>query len=378
MTTSIPVQSTQEHAPARRTVVDLPTPRQVVLLQSVRTYPCVSLLMNTTPAAVMLEADALRLRALAREAEQRLRAEAMPRQDVPLVDELWRLVDDASRRSTAASVGVFTSVATSAVHVLPVAVQERVVVDPTFATRDLVRAVHRTPRHVVLALSSNEARLFDGVAGTLRPAVASAFPIAHAVELRRDSHRAASRDASLTTFLRRVDRALGTYLRLHPAPLIVAGPERVVAQFVEQSRNVGRLAGVLTGAFVSTPLAVLAERIRPELEAYLRSRQTEALELLDRRVGQHRAVSGIAAAWLAARWERTEMLAIEEGYFFPARISDNGDYLQAATDVEHPDVIDDAVDELIELVLHRGGWIALVPDGALAGHDRVALTLRSS
>jgi hypothetical protein len=33
-----------------------------------------------------------------------------------------------------------------------------------------------------------------------------------------------------------------------------------------------------------------------------------------------------------------------------------------------PDVIDDAVDELIELV----------PDGAPAAHDRVALTLRSS
>ena len=34
------------------------------------------------------------------------------------------------------------------------------------------------------------------------------------------------------------------------------------------------------------------------------------------------------------------------------------------------------MDELIEQVVLRGGWVALVTDGALADHDRAALTLR--
>jgi hypothetical protein len=38
-------------------------------------------------------------------------------------------------------------------------------------------------------------------------------------------------------------------------------------------------------------------------------------------------------------------------------------------------VCDDAVDELIETVISRGGWIALVADGALPD-GRVALALR--
>jgi hypothetical protein len=41
------------------------------------------------------------------------------------------------------------------------AVVDRTVMDPTFATRDLVRSLHRTPRHVVLVLTEHEARLFD-------------------------------------------------------------------------------------------------------------------------------------------------------------------------------------------------------------------------
>ena len=82
------------------------------------------------------------------------------------------------------------------------------------------------------------------------------------------------------------------------------------------------------------------------------------------------------AVWLAARAERPEMLAVEEGLFYPARLSADGDLLTPASDVDHPEVLDDAVDEVIETVLHRGGWIALVEDGALADWDRIVLTTR--
>ena len=87
-------------------------------------------------------------------------------------------------------------------------------------------------------------------------------------------------------------------------------------------------------------------------------------------------VTGVPAAWLAARHERPEMLAVEESLFYPATISDDGDFLSPADAVGADGVIDDAVDELIELALQRGAWVALTEDGALAGYDRVALTVR--
>jgi hypothetical protein len=43
--------------------------------------------------------------------------------------------------------------------------------------------------------------------------------------------------------------------------------------------------------------------------------------------------------------------------------------------VGDPGVLDDAVDELIELVLARGGWVALLTDSTLPAATRVALTL---
>ena len=47
-----------------------------------------------------------------------------------------------------------------------------------------------------------------------------------------------------------------------------------------------------------------------------------------------------------------------------------------ADDVEDPDVLDDAVDELVNIVLDKGGKVVFVENGALEAHSRISLILR--
>jgi hypothetical protein len=332
----------------------------------------------------MTAADAARLRRSAGDARRRLAEEGLPGVG-GILDALDEVVAEAVRGPASEALAVYASRALTLVVRLPLPVRDRVVIDPTFATRDLVRALHRTPRHVVLALSGRQARLFEGVSGVLRPVVSGPFPFRRETPPDRSRHhgtgrldrRGESRDtAPDTDFLSDVDQALGTYLRLHPAPLVLVGPVRTLAAFRRLSRNLGRLAGAVPGHHGSTSPGRLAELVRPVLDTYLHSREQEALGLLERRMNTGHAVSGLAAAWLAARYERPEMLVVEDGHYVPARLSPDGDLLLPAEDVEHPDVVDDAVDELLELVIQRGGWVALARDGVLAAHDGVALTLR--
>ncbi len=354
----------------------LPTPSMVTLLQAIESYPAVTLLMSTTPGSRMLPGDAERLLMLAREAEARLAGESLPGVRGTILRPLADLAEDAGHGPATEAIAIFVSAATRAVVHLNLLVAERVVIDPTFATRDLVRALHRTPRHVVLTLSQHEARLFEGVGADLRPAPGRLFPrLAAGADAAQRAERG-MRVQERRSFYRDVDRALGAYLRVNPAPLVLVGTDRELAEFRGLSANLGRLAGCIHGSMVTAPMTDLVPRIRLVMEGYLRSRQQEALALLEERVSGKRAVSGIASAWLAAQAERPEMLAVEEGYFYPARIDGSGELLTPADDIEHPDVIDDVVDELIETVLRRGGWVALVEDGALADHNRVALTLR--
>ncbi|TWJ22313.1 hypothetical protein JD76_02428 [Micromonospora endolithica] len=156
---------------------------------------------------------------------------------------------------------------------------------------------------------------------------------------------------------------------------MIVGEDRVTGPFRQLSVNCGRLAGVVRGNLLTSALPVLSARIRETLDDYLHRREAEAVALIDRRAAAGRVASGMPDAWLAARTARPEMLAVDESLFYPARLSDDGNTLVPATDAEHPDVIDDAVDELIELVLIRGGWVALTAPGTLNRHQGVALTV---
>jgi Bacterial archaeo-eukaryotic release factor family 3 len=340
-----------------------PTPGLVLGLQAARAYPSVSLLMTTRPGPQLTDTDAATLERLAAHARRRIRDEHLG-SGASLLADLDAMVTAVRGTPVKHGLALFCSAAIRRRVDLPLTVTDRCIVDPTFATRDLVRALHRTPRHVVLLLSAREARLFDGVGPDLLPA--------------RSTHTSllANADQPRGAFLRDVDRALGAHLRLHPAALVLVGAEPTLSQFRNASRHTACLAGAIKGNYLTTPLPLIAELVQPVLERYLRSREHEALNLLETRHQQDRAVLGIDAAWLASRYERPEMLAVEESYFLPARISLDGDSLTPASDVEAPDVIDDAVDELIESVLRCGGWIAMVQDGALPDEVRVALTVQ--
>ena len=55
-------------------------------------------------------------------------------------------------------------------------------------------------------------------------------------------------------------------------------------------------------------------------------------------------------------------------------LSADGDLLEAVSDVGAADVVDDIVDEIIEIILLRGGWVALLESGAIPGGARIAVT----
>lgn len=340
-----------------------PTPSKVLALQAVRTASAVSVLMSTSPLPVMDSATAEALLRLVDRAEARLRTEAAPEVADRIVADLRDLAHGATASPTRQAVALYAGEGIRRSFSLPVSVRDRVVVDPTFATRDLVRSLHQTPRHALLVLTAEEARLFEGSGDVLEPVTRHGFP------LRADGCRGAG------AYLRAVDKALAAHLRSRPSPVVLAGVDRLTAEFRRRSRATTRWAGTIPGSHLTRRLPELADLTRPVLEEYLRSREQEALRLLADTAAR-RTASGLGAVWLASRVERPEMLVVEEDLFCAARLSDDGERLLAAADPEEPGVLDDVVDEVIEAVLRRGGWVALAASGALRAHGGIALTVR--
>jgi hypothetical protein len=254
---------------------------------------------------------------------------------------------------------------------LPAEARDEASTAPAIATPDQIRALHRTPRHVVLVFSGHRALLFDGAGDRLAPAANSTFPMdLPALD------GSGEQGGSLRSALGAVDLALGKYLRLRQAPIVLAGPQKIVSAFWSVSQNMARLAGTVYGSFDGTPTAELARRTRPVLDRYLDSHEYAALALLQQRASDLQMASGITSVWHAARTRQPEMLVVEDSYRYHAPLSADGDTVTQADDATAPESNGNLVDELIKTVLTRGGSIVLAHDGALPEHGRVALTLR--
>ncbi|MCU0270449.1 MAG: hypothetical protein MUF83_17625 [Acidimicrobiales bacterium] len=341
--------------------------------QAARTYPSISLLLPVEGHGPWRE----RLRHLAATAERRLREEFGGGVDRDLLRSLHDTVGDVEIGVATRSVAVFVNASGSWVVPLDVEVRERVVVDDTFATRDLVHAESRAAGYWVLALSLDRPRLWQGTGERLVPVP---WAVATPVEDRRDPRSRRGRDRSDVAETRRarrlraVDVVLGEVLAEDDDPLVVVGAEPSLSHFLRITRQAGRVEGVVRRA-PDADGAALARRVQPVVAEVLAERRVAALRELDRAISGDRAVWGPAEVWLTARRTNGALLLVEEDFEYPARLLLGG-WLQPSHEPEAPGVIDDAVDEMIEIVLARRGRVVLVPAGSLAAHGRIALVAR--
>lgn len=371
--------------PARQLITPVVDRDLLAALQLSRSYPSVSVLLATTPAPILGDDDASRLASLLERARRRLLTERPARQVHGLMDRLQHLAAIAAGMPATSGLALFASEDQALGVQLPVPVVDRVVVDPTFATRDLVRALEHRLRYRLLALSAREARLFEGWPGQLAEVRAGAFPVPAAQPPDRQDRsrrfgreRSRDRDARTIAHLRAVDAALALRQARDPLPLVIAGVGRHLGFCRDLPAMSSNLVGTITGNHDHHPPARLAALSRPVIDAHRQRLQADALTRLLEAPDPARRVEGIDAVWLAAVEGRISLLCVEQSYVFPARTTHEGHHLRAATDVEHPDVLDDAVDELIELVAAQEGTTAVVDDGVLRDHRHLAALLRDA
>lgn len=330
-------------------------------IQSVRSYPCVSVLLSTTPGTRLAAADAERLDGLVASAVARLRLELEPPEVAEVALRLSRLVESARRRPAGRGLALFANDEVEWVDTLVVPVRDRVVVDDTFATRDLVEHVHRNTPYWLLVASERSARLLLGDASRLVAVDGGSFPLAAAPDERAED------------FLRRVASALDGELG-PDAALVLGGVERTLATFVRLSGR--RALGRVLGAVERLPLTELHARSWPVMARALDARQSVALGELERARDRRRLATGLSEVWSLAHDGRVELVVVERGYEAPARLGASVDEIHPADDRDAPGVVDDLVDDLVEVVLAQGGRAAFVDDGLLVSSGRVAAVLR--
>ncbi len=353
------------------------------LLQAMRGYPALSILLPTHRTFPENRQDPIRVKNLARQAIELLTAQFPKREIEPLLKRLEALVAEIDYDHALDGLALFANQEIAGKFYLPFPLQERVVLDQTFATRDLVYALNRSPRYWVLALGEQPARLFEGARETLVEITGNSFPKIYegpgATEPLPGGfgiEKSAYRDERRRQFFREVDAAFGQISAAEALPLILMGIDRNLAFFNEVTAHKNLIAATLAGSHDKTPAHELAKLVWPLMQEHTRSERQKMLKDLGVAIGAGKYAAGITSAWRLAHEGRGAVLLVEEGFRYPARVEAGGLPLTPADDPTAPDVIADAVDEMIETVLLKGGRVVFFQDGALEAHQRIAMILR--
>lgn len=352
------------------------TPEAAAHLTAAGGYPCISVLMPTTPAARMAIADRERLEGLLLDAERRL-------DDQPLGDrerlmyELRRQARMAQDSSTQNALALFVSHSVSRAWTLPVAVHQKVVVESTFATRDLLRALHRTPPHLVLRVDEFGARVYWVAARVTLLDTIERLPVGSArlvasPNLERPYPESglglgAEREADdRSDLLARIDPWMAGLRAERPAPLVLAGDAVLVNELRSSARWLHRLAGAVVGPTANKPDQLFTATALC-LEDYLHRRGQQTLETLREAAvnDPEQVVAGLDQCWTAVASRTPGTLVVEQGYVHPRPPGEGGG------PVSH-----DLIDDLIEHAIQAGNLIAFVDDAQLHEFGGIAL-LRS-
>ncbi|WP_395158954.1 hypothetical protein [Ilumatobacter sp.] len=330
-------------------------------LQRQRSYPSITMLLNTTPGITLSLTELDTARRLACHIDNRLDGDVSDALRLSLITRLTHAIDEQAGEPSSHALALFVSPEYSAAVRLARSIEERVTIDDTFTTRDLVAVFNRTALYRVITISEQTSRLFIGDRQRL-------------VEQRDDAWPLTRNDEHTPTWARDLSDRLRTEHATDPLPVVVAGVQRSVRKFAP---TLTETIGVIAGNHDRTSITELHHAAWPIVNDWLRTDATRAICQLDLARSNKRYAGGIHEIWPLTLDGRVATLIVESDYTLPACI-DHNNQLHPANDPDHPDVNDDIIDDTIEAVLQHGGASVIVNSNSntLIDRQRIAAILR--
>ncbi len=340
---------------------------------------CVTIILNTHRTKPDDGQDPIRLKNLIKEVEIRLLNDYDKRIATSLVNKINELAVTINHTYNLESLVLFVNEHIAEYVRLPIPVENRVVIDKTFATRDLVRTLHQAASYFVLVLNRDKARLIEAFNDQVKQELSSVFSIEnlrlHPVD-RTDAALSSRQTNLVQEFFNRVDKQLDEVVRENPLPVLICTEESNYHHYMKIADRKEIIIGRLNGNRLNEKAEHIIEAAWPVVRQINMNKNQERLQELSGALGTGKLVTDFNDIWKAVQEGKGKTLFVQQGYFQPARLTNDTIELLRDEQADKINVVDDIIDEMIEINIKHGGDAVFLPKTELEKFNGLALTTR--
>ena len=338
-------------------------------LKDINSENCITIIMNSHRTKPDYLKDELTLKNHIKEVETRLLADTTKRDASKLIDKLHALAGQIDHSHNLDSLMLFVNHDIAEYTRLPIKVVDRVIIDDTFATRDLVRAMHAEAHYYILVLSQENARLIEALNDQVIKEFKSPFPMEnqHLFTKNKAEAAVASRKSNLIAeFFNTVDKAVNVIRKDNPLPVLICTVEENYSEYLKVA---DQKESIFTSFLNKSRMnekdhAIVLEASKIVEEHNIKRNNDRKQELL-KAVSENKFLSDPNEIWKAIPQGKIQTLFIEQGLFQPAVLENDGIVYVSEDHRTDKGVIDDIFDEMIELNMNFGGDVVFLPKGEL-------------
>ena len=226
--------------------------------------------------------------------------------------------------------------------------------------------------YYVLSLCEQTSRLYEAFRDTLIDIQNKGFPIESSAGM-SGTVEPSLRSSHLREFVRTADQHFDHYFRQDPLHLVVVGEKESLSIFGCVTTHQDVLIGKVEGDYAATSPRDLGKIVWPIVKKVMAGTSEKAMNNLETAEYSRNVTSGIDAVGHVAGSGVGDTLFVEENYHMKGSIRETDHSLIASKDLDIQEVIDDAVDAIIEKVLEKGGNVLFLEGGSLTEFHRIAL-----
>lgn len=356
------------------------TPEIREVMEAVQYQPEVSIIMPCEPKMnIKTELDHL-LKIAADKVERELLKKYPEEMSLLVTQKLRAVIKNLDYNKHKKSIAIYVSPVFEKVLYLDIPVEEKIMVNGLFEIRDLVYSRKQLHKYLALVVSAKNSQMYMGDSETLVKIV-SDIPRSVDAYINDMPERVANfsdireqKEIEMEKFLHHIDKALGNVLNTYHLPLFVLGTERIMGHFKKHTRHGASVVEYVHGNYEETTLHELKKMLEPHIIEWKKSLQKDLLNQLEDAAGKKKLAVGMKEVWHEAMNSKGRLLVVEKNYKYAAQHSGKEDVIyQAIEPYNRFSYIKDAVDEVIEKVLEKGGDVEFVDENVLKGYHHIAL-----